>query len=101
MLNALDALSLEENGKKKKRIHVDICREGEFLRVSIEDNGSGIAPEHLSRVFDPFFTTKPVGSGTGLGLSISQNIIHAYSGEITCESVLGEGTKFRILLPIE
>ncbi len=68
-------------------------------RVIIEDNGPGIAPEHLRRVFDPFFTTKPTGEGTGLGMSISLRIISNHEGLIWCESRLGHGARFIIELP--
>jgi two-component system NtrC family sensor kinase len=68
--------------------------------VEISDTGKGIAPDHLSKIFDPFFTTKPVGKGTGLGLSVSYNIIKKHQGEIQLTSQLGQGTTFRIVLPI-
>jgi signal transduction histidine kinase len=67
--------------------------------VEISDTGSGIAPHHLPHIFEPFFTTKPIGDGTGLGLSISHGIVHSLGGEMQVESVLGEGTTFRVLLP--
>jgi signal transduction histidine kinase len=69
--------------------------------VEIEDNGSGIAPEHLPRLFDPFFTTKPVGQGTGLGLSVSYGIIRDHGGAIEVDSTPGRGSTFRILLPVK
>ncbi|TAK63295.1 bacteriohemerythrin [Methylobacter sp.] len=68
--------------------------------VEISDTGKGIAPEHQSKIFDPFFTTKPVGKGTGLGLSVSYNIIKKHQGEIQLTSQLGQGTTFRVVLPI-
>jgi len=68
-------------------------------RISIEDNGPGIAPEHLRRVFDPFFTTKPTGQGTGLGMSISLRIISNHEGLLWAESRLGHGARFLIELP--
>ncbi len=95
--NAFDALEDSE----KKEFNVDIHREGEFVRMTIADTGCGIAAESLTSIFDPFFTTKPVGQGTGLGLSLSHGIVKAHGGQITCESELGAGTKFTILLPIE
>lgn len=68
-------------------------------RVMIEDNGPGIAPEHLRRVFDPFFTTKPAGEGTGLGMSIALRIISNHDGLIWAESRLGHGARFIIEMP--
>lgn len=68
-------------------------------RIIIEDNGPGIAPEHLRRVFDPFFTTKPTGEGTGLGMSIALRIISNHEGLIWAESRLGHGARFIIELP--
>ena len=69
--------------------------------VEISDTGSGIAPENLNRIFDPFFTTKPVGKGTGLGLSLSFGIIQKHKGSIEVDSTPGQGSTFRIRLPIE
>lgn len=69
------------------------------VHVVIQDNGRGIAREHLARIFDPFFTTKPVGEGTGLGLSISYQIIRQHGGEIRVASQPGRGTRFLIRLP--
>jgi signal transduction histidine kinase len=70
------------------------------IKVTVADNGHGIAPEHLKQLFDPFFTTKPEGEGTGLGLSISFNIIKEHQGRIDVESEINVGTKFMITLPI-
>jgi signal transduction histidine kinase len=68
--------------------------------LEVEDTGSGIPKEALSRIFDPFFTTKPVGKGTGLGLSLSYGIIQKHHGHIEVESEIGVGTTFRITLPL-
>jgi two-component system, NtrC family, sensor kinase len=73
---------------------------GDWVRISVQDNGKGIAPEHLQKIFDPFFTTKPVGHGTGLGLSISYQIIQAHGGSIQVVSKPGQGTKFLVSLPL-
>ena len=72
---------------------------GQAIQIRFEDNGRGIAMEHLSQVFDPFFTTKDVGEGTGLGLSVSYGIIKDHGGEIRVESMPGESTCFTISLP--
>jgi two-component system NtrC family sensor kinase len=68
--------------------------------VSVNDNGSGIAPEHLPQVFVPFFTTKRDMQGTGLGLSIVKSILEAHDGSIEVESEPGRGTRFVIELPV-
>ena len=75
-------------------------REGERVWVEVADTGKGIAPEHIGRVFDPFFTTKPVGKGTGLGLSLSFGIVKKHHGQIEVESTPGQGTTFRVWLPL-
>ncbi|HTV23849.1 MAG TPA: HAMP domain-containing sensor histidine kinase [Polyangiaceae bacterium] len=67
--------------------------------IEVEDQGAGIAPEHLSKIFEPFFTTKPVGEGTGLGLSIVAGIVREHGGSIDVASVLGQGSTFRVRLP--
>ncbi len=66
----------------------------------VQDTGKGISEENLAKIFNPFFTTKPVGKGTGLGLSLSYSIIEKHGGEITVQSKVGEGTCFRVTLPI-
>ena len=70
------------------------------MRIIFEDNGSGIAREHLDRVFDPFFSTKDIGEGTGLGLSVIYGIIKDHGGEIRVESEEGRFTRFFIELPV-
>ena len=69
--------------------------------VEVQDTGEGIAKENLGRIFDPFFTTKPVGKGTGLGLSLSYGIVKKHLGSIDVTSEPGEGTCFRVTLPIQ
>jgi two-component system NtrC family sensor kinase len=69
------------------------------ITIVIEDNGTGISPEHLGHVFAPFFTTKGEKNGTGLGLSIVKSIVGAHDGDIRVESELGRGTRFIIDLP--
>ncbi|MGB4773331.1 MAG: ATP-binding protein [Chitinophagaceae bacterium] len=71
-----------------------------FVTLSITDNGTGIAPQHLSKIFQPFFTTKPTGQGTGLGLSLAYDIVKSYGGEINVMSSVERETKFTVVLPI-
>jgi PAS domain S-box-containing protein len=73
---------------------------GAYARLTVEDNGEGIAPRHLERIFEPFFTTKDVGSGTGLGLAMVYSIVQRHSGVVEVESTLGSGTTFRVYLPL-
>ena len=77
------------------------CDSDAQVWISIQDTGVGITPEHLQRIFDPFFTTKPVGRGTGLGLAISYRIIDKHHGRIDVQSQPGQGSIFRIVLPVE
>lgn len=72
-----------------------------WVWIEVGDNGCGIAPENLHRIFEPFFTTKPVGSGTGLGLSLSYGIVNRHGGRIEVASVLGQGTRFTVHLPVQ
>jgi len=72
-----------------------------MVEVTIADTGCGMPAQDLQRVFDPFFTTKGVGKGTGLGLSVSHGIVKAHGGAIEVESAVGDGSTFRIYLPIE
>ena len=70
------------------------------VEFSIADTGCGISKENLRRIFDPFFTTKEVGIGTGVGLSVSHGIVEAHGGTIEIESEVGEGSTFRVTLPL-
>jgi signal transduction histidine kinase len=86
--------------KESPLVTVKSVIEQDRIKVTISDNGTGIAPEVQSKIFEPFYTTKPVGQGTGLGLSICHSIIQRHGGEIWCESKIGEGTSFVIKIPI-
>jgi signal transduction histidine kinase len=68
--------------------------------IEVADTGVGIPADHLGRIYDPFFTTKPEGRGTGLGLSVTYGIVQEHGGSLTCESQPGQGTRFRLVLPI-
>lgn len=69
---------------------------GDFIRLSVEDTGSGIPREILPEVFDPFFTTKTPDAGTGLGLAMIKNLIEQQGGFVSAQSALGEGSVFRL-----
>jgi signal transduction histidine kinase len=74
------------------------AKKGTQIRLTIQDNGIGISPEHMTRLFEPFFTTKP--NGTGLGLLITRRIIQEHRGAITVESQPDQGTCFQITFPV-
>lgn len=83
-------------------VSVSINLNGGELCISIADNGKGISEENKQKIYDNFFTTKPVGHGTGLGMSIVRNIIiQKHKGRIEFESVLNEGTKFSLIIPVK
>ena len=73
---------------------------GRYLRLDVEDDGSGIAPEIFERVFDPFFTTKDVGQGTGMGLAVVQGIVQSHDGAVLIDSHPGQGTRVIVYLPV-
>lgn len=81
-------------------IHIGTKCVGDEVCLSIADTGAGILPEHLDQVFTPFFTTKSASQGTGLGLSISRDILRTHGGRIEVSSTLGEGSEFRVFLPL-
>jgi signal transduction histidine kinase len=93
--NARDAMP--QGGTITLRTYVN----SHFVIAEVEDTGTGMAPDVKARIFEPFFTTKGVGKGTGLGLSVAYGIIKTHGGDITVESAPGNGSLFRLMLPIE
>jgi len=102
LTNAIYAIDKKYVNKPGGLLHIDSSyNENEnMLIIVIGDNGIGIPQEIINKIFDPFFTTKDVGEGTGLGMSIVYNTIAKHNGEITVDSVEGEGTTFIIKLPV-
>jgi signal transduction histidine kinase len=97
-INAFQAISEVE--RPKHRVRISARADADFVAITVSDTGPGIPPEALERIFDPFFTTKRQGLGTGLGLSISRAILRRVGGELSVESVYGEGATFVCFLPI-
>ncbi len=87
------------SGASIARLSADSSRE--YICLTVADTGSGMPPHIKARIFEPFFTTKPPGQGTGLGLSVVYGIILNHSGYLEVDSVEGQGTSFKIYLPIE
>jgi signal transduction histidine kinase len=112
IVNARDAMQQGGNitiSLKQLTTHGLICNscaeilEGEFIELSVADNGTGIEQRVITHIFDPFFTTKPVGEGTGLGLSTVSGMVHEAHGHIVIESITeapNSGTTFRLLFPL-
>ncbi len=94
VINAIDAMPQEGN------LWIGTHASAEWIELIIRDDGMGIPAEHLPHIFEPFYTTKESG-GSGLGLAISQNIVERHGGEIEVNSVVGQGTTFRIVLPVD
>lgn len=86
---------------ERGRIRLRTYRDGDDAVIEVADTGCGIPPEIADRVFDPFFTTKEVGRGTGQGLALARAVVDRHGGTITFDSRVGEGTTFRVRLPIE
>lgn len=92
------SLSTTETGDLNKQ-EIDKS-ESNFVVLSVKDNGVGMDQKTIDRIFEPFFSTKKVGQGSGLGLTITQEIIKRHNGFIKVNSNIGEGSDFRIYLPI-
>jgi two-component system cell cycle sensor histidine kinase/response regulator CckA len=98
LVNAAQAMAPED--VHRNELHVTTALDGRGrVAVEVRDTGAGMSEEVMNRIFEPFFTTKSVGAGTGLGLSISHGIVRSFGGEIEVESVPGQGSTFRVLLP--
>jgi two-component system, NtrC family, sensor histidine kinase HydH len=93
MKNALEATERRPDG----RVEVALYRRGAAAVVEVGDNGVGMAAEHRDKIFLPFFTTKP--TGTGLGMAIVKKIMDLHGGEIEIDSLVGQGTTVRLIIP--
>jgi len=103
LINARDALADVERREKVIEVSTALRVEGgrRWAVLSVLDNGTGIAPEDLTKIFTPFYTSKEASKGTGLGLSVSLGIAESHGGRIEVDSRLGQGSCFRLVLPID
>ncbi|EXI77597.1 MAG: Sensor protein ZraS [Candidatus Accumulibacter appositus] len=98
IINAVQAL---DESRGMGTITLSTGHQDEWVWVEVKDNGRGMSAETKKRLFEPFFTTKPVGKGTGLGMSVSYNIVQKHHGRIELDSLAGEGTRFRVWVPVK
>ncbi len=99
LVNAVQAMPSDTTHRNELRVVTRARGSGQVV-VEISDTGAGIPPHLRARIFEPFFTTKPIGEGTGLGLSVCHRIITQLRGAIEVDSEPGQGSTFRILLPV-
>ncbi len=97
--NAAQAIPADHKGTLQVTSSVDKAQQHVVVRII--DNGSGIKEDVLNHIFEPFFTTKKAGDGTGLGLAITAQIMEQHDGRIEVSSIVGEGTTFTLMLPIQ
>jgi len=93
-------IMLDEFEVKEKNVRsVSGLQVGPHVRLTVQDNGTGMSPEVLERMFDPFFTTKPIGEGSGMGLAVVHGIVTNHGGALLVESAVGQGTTIEVYLP--
>jgi two-component system, NtrC family, sensor kinase len=97
LLNAMDAMGGQ--GTVTVRTRRGAPGSGQLL-LEVADEGAGIPRSELAKIFEPFYTTKATGEGTGLGLAICYGIVQEHGGRIEVDSVVGEGSTFRVVLPV-
>lgn len=108
LLNLITNAFYEVNEKRKitpqedyqPMVKVKTAKKGSSVEIEVMDNGRGIPDGLKEKIFQPFFTTKPTGEGTGLGLSLSYDIVKANGGTLSVDSVAGQYTTFKIILPL-
>ena len=98
LVNAQHAL-LERDNDRILTVRTAAGAKQRSVRIEVEDNGPGVAPEIRRRIFDPFFTSKPLGQGTGIGLTFSLGVVEAYGGSLRLDDPPGGGARFIIELP--
>jgi PAS domain S-box-containing protein len=100
IVNAAHAIAEADRGGAGK-ITVTTLLSGQSVEIIVEDNGIGMTEQVRQQIFDPFFTTKRVGKGTGQGLAICRDVVVSkHGGKLSVESILGEGSRFTVTLPI-
>ncbi|MBL8950523.1 MAG: HAMP domain-containing histidine kinase [Myxococcaceae bacterium] len=99
IVNAAQAMPNRPLEQNRIVVSARADHDGRTVRLSVDDNGSGMTDEVIAQAFDPFFTTKPAGEGTGLGLAISRSLVEKMGGSLTVTSAPGVGSTFTLSLP--
>jgi signal transduction histidine kinase len=92
-------ISVKEIAVGEDRLINGLQQPGQYVLLSVADNGTGISPENQAKIFEPYFTTKEQGKGTGLGLAAVYGIVKEHKGDITVHSEVNKGTTFHVFLP--
>lgn len=98
VVNARDGITEAQRTSGLIRLYLEL--DDSMISIFVQDNGAGIPLEVQKRIFEPFYTTKEKGKGTGLGLSTVIGLVEQHHGQLTLKSIMGEGTEFKILLPM-
>jgi len=94
------AFAIEDTGRPRGHVHVELAREADLAVLSVHDDGAGFSDEGRARAFDPFWSTREPGRGIGLGLTIVDRIVREHGGEVRIVSRMGQGSAVSLRLPL-